>query len=275
MMTLTTIVFDKIRPFADTLIKSTTELCPLVNEIICVEPEITKETSEKIGGVLVRHVPGDLSLRNLGWDYTPKMYCIDHALNHHKGIDAASNDLVVISDADVFFLSDACCTYLNLMEDHHLDFVGISHHQAVDQSYHFFPCVVNCLVRKSRLPDPSFLEDRLTNFPLTKDTTMPFRGKYLITENDVDILKDIKAEYAKSDGYYETGCLLYLWAVRNNWRWLSFQTSDMRLYTTKYQHNNFKFRGKLPFFKLLYHQIGSSKNFKATAADFMKKYELK
>jgi hypothetical protein len=114
--------------------------------------------------------------------------------------------------------------------------------------------VLNCLLRKSEMPDNSFLEKELTlhnSTPELKDSVenISLKGKFLVPT----LMPGTEKYFPNPEGHYETGCQLVIWAKEHNWKWLSFQTSDCYNYTSQYYRSNFAIKDKIERRKLLYH----------------------
>lgn len=145
-----------------------------------------------------------------------------HALGLHHAIDQAREEYVWLTDPDVFFFTAVDALYLDLIRRYDLGIIGISHFTPQQQSYLDFPCVTNCMVRKSDLPgqwlDFALQSGMRLNENCRKLQPMP--GKYLIPG------PVCPEQFPNPQGAFDVGCNLWLWAKEKNWRWLSFYRDD-------------------------------------------------
>jgi hypothetical protein len=195
-------------------------------------------------------------------------YAQSHALGLHTALNHVRTEYVMFCDPDVFFCTAAEEVYLDAMTRHNLTYVGCSHHAAVSNAYGFVPYLVNSLVRVKDLPPPNYLKGQLR---LTGILTME---KYYEEIDNLAAEPEISADgmwlvpgpiphlhhvlpNVKPEALYDTGVNLCLYALENNWRWLSYQTIDTRNYTTKYRRGNFKTNDKQVSQKLIYHAVRS------------------
>ncbi len=194
--------------------------------------------------------------------YHPSVFHIgvEHGLALHVGIDAAANDMLMITNPDLFVYPQLDDFYLDLIEKYELNIIGMSHQISIHQSHGYFPTLFNFVARKSDLPDENFLQEYLKPEYVFKevwdqldeiDRQQDFKGKYLVPNK----IKELAHLYVKTDGHYETGGNLWLWAKQQNWKWLAFQALDSHLYTAAYNRGNVKLNEKLGKRKLLYHAI--------------------
>jgi hypothetical protein len=177
----------------------------------------------------------------------------------HQGIDVAKNNHVMLCDPDVFFLSDIDVFYMDLINKFKLNYIGLSHPAALTQCFTFFPNVLNCLVKKTDLPDKEFLKDYLTLYTATPEdhhqwkeydiANFHMHGKFLVPSK----IPGTDEYFSNPKGHYETGCQLVIWAKQKSWRWLSFQTTDCVNYASQYARANFKIDQRIERRKLLYH----------------------
>ncbi len=203
-----------------------------------------------------------------------------HGVGLHRCLERTKNDLILFSDPDIFFYSAVDETYLRLMEKYDLNIVGVSHPAAINRCYTFFPCVINCLVKKSTLPGPDWLNGWIRDRPT-------------ISKADLERYKDDKAHKLlpgmwlsvgaipglaerfpnkSPDCIFDTGSNLWLWNEERKGKWLAFQTPDCHNYTTALCRGNVKIE-KLPKEKLLYHAVGGClKDRWDTREEFRKTY---
>lgn len=189
---------------------------------------------------------------------SPTLICLDHAMGLHAGIDAANNNYVMLSDPDVFFYTSVDQYYYDAMQKYKLNLVGLSHFSSVTEAYGFFPNVFNMMFKKQECPDQNWLAEELTLKNVSRDeelksnTKIP--GKYLMPGK----LPGMQHYFPNPDGHYETGSVFLIWAKQQNWRWLSFQTSDVHNYTTAFYRSSFGLRENLGRNKLIYHATNGS-----------------
>lgn len=270
MITLCTVLLGNLEDAFSIMLDSVSQKMKLVTEIIAVRVD-TEEASEQhldINGIHVRRYNCPLSV------------IYGHALGLHECIRLASQDYLMFCDPDIFFYSDVDKLYMDMFEKYNLNIAGISHHAATNQSYTFFPCVMNCLVRKSQLPGEDWLKEYLKIRPSVLNHTamtgqeedesnyVPAPGKYLLVGHIPQLVSQFPNKNPGCN--WDVGCNLWLWAHRQSWNWLSFQTLDCHNYDTKYHRSNL---GKLnlPRQKLLYHCTSSS--LKSDHNCFRAKYE--
>lgn len=257
MITLCTVALRRLDGFIDILKQSIFKHTTLIDEVVIVrvdEPDCQKE--QVIRGVNFKEIGYHAGLQERG--NPTAVMCLEHALGLHRGIDEAKNDLVMICDPDVFFLSPVDKLYLDLFLSNDLHIIGVSRPEGVAHANTFFPSVINSMFRKSSLPGEDYLREYLTanhSMPeafLQEDVALP--GKILIPSN-VTKMTDV---WPNPTGHHETGCNLYLWAKEKNWQWLAFQTTDCHTYSTAYCRGNKK-APKLAKQNLLYHAINSTR----------------
>lgn len=190
-----------------------------------------------------------------------------HALGLHHALDNTKNNYVLFSDPDVFILNSVDSIYLKLMEELQLDIIGIEHPHWQNQAYLHFPCVINCLVNKERLPNKEWLADQLylRNNNSTGDGNLPkpivpLPGRFLVPSP----LPDHYHKFPNPSGLYDVGANLWLWANR----WLSYGTEDGMSYSTSY-HANFDLESCTTV-PLLCHQKDSAQK---SGAAFRRLYE--
>jgi hypothetical protein len=187
-----------------------------------------------------------------------------HALGLHACINRVETEFIMFCDPDLFLCSAVDELYLNLMNKYNLNYIGCSHHSAVANAYSYFPYVMNSLVRKKDLPDESFLRGLLkfrngcimVEGLTAEDNFEPADGKYLVSSPIPGHWH--KLPNIKPNVFFDTAVNLCLWGIEQNWRWLSFQTPDAHNYTTKYFRGNFKFTDRIPFQRLIYHDVRQS-----------------
>jgi len=266
MISICTVYLEAIRPFLDIFLDSVQKNMSLVKEVILARVDVDEKTPTS--GYSPPNVKYRLdSLRN-GLRVTEIGIALDslrwhaHALGLHECVDAANEEFIWFSDPDVFFYTNLDRIYMDLLKEHNLNYIGVSHHAAVHQAYMFFPCIMNSLVRKADLPGPDFMKGHLKirKAPLLiseipeDDLGEPANGKYLLG-SPVRAYWDQFPNKIESR-IYDAGCNLWLWSQQQKWRWLSFQTADCHTYTTGYYRSNCGIAMKKKQ-KLLYHATSS------------------
>ena len=259
MISLVTVFIDTLDKYLPYLEESIIKKTKLINEVLIprVDTNIAfyKEWTKR--GITFKTFGARNSL--IMDFHSPALHCLHHALGLHLGIDAAKNNYIMMCDPDIFFLSDLDVFYIDLINRFKLNYIGLSHPAALTQSFTFFPNVLNCLVKKSDLPDDNFLKNDLTLYTATPEDLHQWkeydianrylRGKFLVPSR----IPGTEEYFPNPKGYYETGCQLVIWAKQKNWRWLSFQTPDCLNYTSQYARANFKITERIEKRKLLYH----------------------
>jgi hypothetical protein len=254
MISLCTVILEPLeRNFEKIFIDSVVGRLPKVSEVIIVKIDATNPWIAEwdIGNIHFIKIGYPLKIDYPNINIGPNDDSgIQHALGLHVGVDKAKNDYILLSDPDVFFYPKTDEFYLDLMTKKNLDLVGCSHHLAIDYACGYYPNQVNLLLKKSNLPDHTFLENKLYRRNSVKDENYinyKLPGKWLIPgpiPEYVDIFPNKK-------GLFETGCNLWILGQQRNWNWLSFQTLDCNLYTSLY-HRGIKTE-KIKKRKLIYH----------------------
>ena len=237
MITLCTVTLDTLNQYEKVLIESILQHCTMINEVIFADnsknPDFYDEWEE--GKIIFRRIGAQTTTTVLaGGD--------QHALGLHTGIDAANNDLIYLCDPDIFFINNVDEFFYNLKNKYALDAIGCSHHSATELSSTFFPWHGAILMNRTKLPTiPSWLNPK-------------YPGKWLMA----GLGTDEKELYPNPSGTFDTASALWLWAHLQNWKWLSFQTQDAHLYTTKFFRSNIKISEHFPLKKLIYHAVSGS-----------------
>jgi hypothetical protein len=241
MISICTVILDRLQSFLDINIESICEQLEHVKEvIICnVEQDSSYNREEIIKGKTFKYFGGKQNLFQVSG---ANSICEQHALGLHMAIERATHEFIWLSDPDIFFYNAVDKIFLDLIGQYKLNCIGISHQNAMNEAYGFFPTVANLMVRKKDLPDNTYLKKELTlNFETPNKYLFPGRA-------------NIEDEfYYNPKGHFETGCNLLPWAIKQNWRWLSFQTLDCSNYSTLPYRNQPRSNIKLPKQKLLHH----------------------
>jgi hypothetical protein len=185
-----------------------------------------------------------------------------HALGMQAALQYADQEYVMFVDPDCFFYPEADEIYLNLMDKHSLNIIGVSHHWATGLGATFFPYIINCMMKRDTLPDENFLKGKLfarpgamshhlpDNLEDFEKLKYPMDGKWLIQG---PILEYLDRFPNKDNPIFDLSCNLWLWNQDRDGKWLAFQTTNVHEYTTAFYRTNFKLKDKLPKRKILYH----------------------
>lgn len=280
MISLATVFVEKTTEYQQVFLSSVLEKTELISEVMicCVErPADFREEWTERNIKFIKFGP------SAPYAYKPISYhgpSLQHGLGIHACIDAASNDHVFCSDPDVFFYTAVDKIYLDLMNKYKLNYVGCGRHSAGnDCCYGYFPYIHNCLVRRSDLPDESFMEGEYTRQRVEKEisdydpNSAPevFPGKFLFPMR----IESYDHYFPYPDRAYDTAMYLYVWAKQQDWRWLSFVTPDRYNYTTQYfrTSDNLKIKDRLPFQKLLYHQGDTTWHYPQGLKEFLETFK--
>jgi hypothetical protein len=253
MITLCTVVLDSCERYLPVLVESIVEKTKYISEVLIAKPDGKKDYSREWI---------DRNIRFLEFTHSEELFH-SHSLCLHECIDRAKNDFVLLCDPDVFFYSAAEEVFLDLYHKHELGAIGTSHHNSINQAQAFFPYIFNLLLRKSTLPDANWMKGLIKTPPVLllgqKDryeTAKIMDGKWLLPGAIPGYWERFPNH--GNNAIFDVSCNLTLWAQDQNWKWLSFQTTDCHTYTTRYFRGNFKIKEKIPFRKLIYHSVGST-----------------
>jgi hypothetical protein len=261
--------------FCDTLVRQT----KLVDEVIFVKVDaadgIIKEwTKEHIRFKLVGHLFNKGFNENV--DVRWFQMVAGHAYGIHHALEHATNDLVWMLDPDQFFFTAVDVIFHNLMMKYEIDIIGVSHFNPVDQSYLDFPCIINCMCRKSFLPPPSWLSGELFIWSDMWDRpnchiVQPAEGKWLVAGP----MPNHYHKFPNPKGIFDAGCNLWLWNDERKGRWMGFYL-DVWLdsfknnfgcaeivyplnYNSQNYKTNFGLQEKLGNMDLIYHRTRGGK----------------
>lgn len=250
MISICAVVLDSIKHYEDIFLASILKKTSLVTEVILAKNDsglsFYEEWEER-----------GIKFKKFGNrdEFTKGAVCgQQHGYGLNNAIDRATNDLVLLSDPDIFFYSAVDDFYFQLMMKHGLNAVGCSHHSATELGQRFFPWHGNVLLKKSELPTSTWLEGELE-----------VKGKFLLPGAGYSQ----RATYPNPDGNFDTSSGLWLWSNEQNWKWLSFQTTCANVYSTVYYRTNAKIRTRFDFQNLIYHAVSG-----AISEDGWKNFEL-
>lgn len=255
MISIVTVILNRLQPYLDIFIESIFNRLKHISEIIIVNVEKDQSYLNQWfeNGINFKLMGG---AQQLFKTESPVEFCSQHAFGLHLGLEHVTNEYVMFSDPDIFFNSDVDEYYLNLMNDKKINFIGICGPAALCHGIMFFPTVLNCLVKKSDLPPNEFSQDVCPlKEMLNAKHELPAYLHPMVTNL---MSKETTLEFPNPTGHYETGARLFLWSKQQNWRWMSFQTTDQNNYYKNLYRNNFGFKVKLPKEALLYHESLSS-----------------
>lgn len=213
--------------------------------------------------------------REINWQ---NMIC-GHAMGLYQAIGHAQQEYIWMSDPDVFFLSSVDQIYLDLIKKFDLNLIGVSHFNAEGQSYQYCPCIINCMTKKSSLPQSNWLG----GFQAQTSMKIADPTEDVFSVGDCWLIPGYLPEYRNSFpnplGVFDAGCNVWLWNEQNKGKWLSFvlntdglvKDSDYVLnnkgfvdlvyplnYNTSNYMTNFGLKENFGNIDLLYHRTRSS-----------------
>lgn len=266
---------DYVKVFTDS-IKNTSKY---VTEVIFIQVDASNRRpirQWKSGNIDFR-ILGYPLLKEIRGCCSPEwaMMVCGHACGLHEAIEQAGNDYIWLSDPDVFFFNAVDDLYLRLMKQYELSIIGVSHFNSLRQSYCYFPCVTNCLLRKSWLPDRNWLlGDLWVRTGMTTrenpECVVECPGKYLMPSP----IPSHTMRFPCPDGMFDVGCNLWLWNEEQHGRWLAFYLEQWNKdfetnfgftelvyplnYNTQSYMTNFDLQVDLGVCDLLYHRTRGS-----------------
>jgi len=243
MISLITVLMDKVAKYFPLFCQSLNNHAKLISEVIICNPHFQQSYNKTWKDTL--------HYTMVGSKYTTQRHNFDisqdHAFSLYEALQHTKNDIILVSDLDIFFYTSVDELYVNLMNKYTLNAIGIARNNPNIYSQGFFPSVVNMMCKKSELPSSGWVKKFNLDFG---DNLFSFNTTWRHTRPHFDGMMPKR-------GHYDTGCLLSLWARENKWKWLSFITHDLHNYTTTpciTETNTIR----LPKSRLLYHQSGSS-----------------
>lgn len=255
------VVPEHYESYAEIMLDSVFKFLNLVSKIYIARP-----TADKNETIISREFKHNKEILRFNAP-TKDTIMFGHSIGLHACIDKVETEYTMFSDPDIFYMCRADELYLELKNKFELNYVGCSHHSATSNAYGFFPYLMSSLVKTAELPPKSWMQGHLK-----------YRGSCLMLEN---LNKDEEVSYELADGKYllpgpipefaqklpnvkptvlfDTGNSLCLYGAEQSWKWLSFQTSDCHLYTTKYYRtsSSLKVREKFSFNNILWHSVRS------------------
>lgn len=251
MITVVTSIHKTSAIFIDAYIKSILKTQLVKECILVVTDRSLKQTIIQQSGITFKIVrlPPDYPYREPG-AVIGSLACQDHGYGLSYGASLATQEYIMFCDHDVYFYLPVDKIYLSLMEKHSLDVIGLSHFSPTSLFFHYFPTVINMLVRKDKLPDAAFFADMKKISSDIGDVLSPPGSKFELAVRNGPMRDLVPAP----ERIYDTGSLLYFWALKNNWRWLSFQTRDTLNYDLGYCRGNIADVPRLKGMNFLYHE---------------------
>lgn len=269
MISLCTVIEDRIRnDYHVIFMESIQKQCRSISEIvICDLNAIPKSCVYKKNVIVGPSIHHNVLNHNI-----PRDVSTWHALAIHATIDRASKEYLLITDSDIFLYKEGIDLWLiEMMEKYNLNYIGCAKNNPTTQSFKYFPCVQFCMVRKKDLPPPSWSSDKFSPKQSCLYCKL-FSDKFLVPHHCIK--QEELAKYPNPSGFADTGYLLWLWALENKWRWLSFLPDGLHVYNTKYLRSNCEIENiKIKNEKLLYHQTGAFHFYPQGLKEFTEEYE--
>jgi hypothetical protein len=262
---------EPCRPYIDVLIESIIHRGTHVREILIAVTDAKEEfdTCRHIGEVRVRRFGVPMKVINF----------FGHALGLQACIKRAAGEYILFSDPDVFWYMGVDKFFLNMVKEYNLNYIGVAHHNAINQCFFFFPYVIQSMARKDTLPDDDWLRDSLYyNRCLSRqdldrsdvDDWKPAPGDWLIPGPVTTTMSHYPNQ--APDAIFDVGCNMWMWNEERKGRWVSFLTRDCKDYTIAMNRANFKLP-KLPMKKLIHHNCDSARAFPGSFEKFRELYE--
>lgn len=256
-----------------------------MDDMVDIFLEILKNKSSKINEIIVVHNkekgnPREVQLGNIKVKHVrtyENKFSVDPSIALHAGLEYTSNPYIIFSDPDlVVCKKNFDIMYLEMMEKYKLNIIGCSHYWYNWQSYQKFPCVINCMIKKEKLPNENWLKNEIKFRPIKlcdnkdNDDYPLLDGKWLAAGPIPSRYK----EFPATKLLYDIGCNLFLWDKDNGSRALTFLAGkDERIYNTKDYHVNFNnFNENFKNEILLKHGFRSINNMKAM--DWIKNWAI-
>ena len=245
MISLITVVIDKVEKYFPIFYESLNKYAKIISEVVICNahfPSSYKKT----------WTIGNINYVMIGSKYTDLRHNFDisqdHAFSLYEALKHSTKEILYISDVDLFFYTNIDELYLKLINNYNLNIIGVARNNPNIYSQGYFPSVVNMMLKKSELPSIEW----------TKNFNLDFGDNFFSFNT---IWREKRSAFdkvmARPNCHYDTGCLLYLWALENKWKWMSFITHDLHNYsTTPCIMNSNSIR--LAKTRLLYHQSGST-----------------
>lgn len=281
MVSICTVMLDVLDEYFDIFAESICDKLPLVKEIIVAKIDADRSYSKTFYRKDKKFcIFGCPFFNDIKFQFNQGH---SHAYGLHECIDCATQEYLLFTDPDLFFYSNVDEVYYKMMKEYNLNVIGVSHHNSVALGQVYFPCLVNLMIKKSDLPDDSFLKGELKLRPYQRmSERVKFKdeeldsadGKWLIPgplPNHYDKFPNPN----KLDCVFDTGVNFFLLAKEKNWKWLAFQTMDCHKYTTKYSRGSIRLKqNKNNYIDIVYHAVGGTRLVNGNLAIFKKEYNM-
>lgn len=213
----------------------------LLTEVIVVH---NTQKESIIGKEKLRHI----NVKHVGTN-TDEEISVHPSEGLHAGLEHVTQPYIIFSDPDVaIFKNKFDLFYKEIYDKYDLNIIGVSHYLHQDQAFKQFPTVINCMIKKNKLPPKEWMAGEIKWRPLRykhaiknlKDDYKCFDGKYLWPGPIISRYH----EFPYTKGIYDIGCNLFLWDKDNGSKALTFMAdpNDKRIYHTNIFKSNFNFK---------------------------------
>lgn len=222
MISAVTVAYTKFPdPHIENFTNSLNYMSKRVSELVVVynkdEPFFK---TEKVGKINIKHIsPEPKNIQHVDkktrriYQYSKTIYQ-DHAFCLHKAIENAEEEYLLITDPDVvFYMHGFDEMYLNLYNAYDLNIIGISHYDNPVYGKDF-PTVINCLIKKDKLPDSNWMKGELKLKPYNGKNILKYSDDWPCMDGHYLLPGPIKSrwrEFPNPHTWFQTGCNLYLW----------------------------------------------------------------
>lgn len=172
MISLVTVAYKPTPPdeLVEVFLKSLKNMATQIKEIIIVHgrSKIPFLIEKKIGNINIKQIAPTPHIIN--HNSQEKSLYFEHSLAMHFGINQTTEPYIMMSDPDVIFYTKGFDEYyLNLYNKYNLNIIGVSHYHHSDQPFYLnFPTIINCLIKKEKLPNSNWLKGLLKLRPIIK-----------------------------------------------------------------------------------------------------------
>jgi hypothetical protein len=260
MISLLTVQIDGCKEHLKVLLDSVFKRSKLVTEVIIAISDATDPTfyDEKL--------EGKIKIKRVATDMCGQQLWYGHGLGLCTALSHASNPFVIFHDPDCFWYTAVDEFYIDLYNKYNLNYIGVSHHNGINQCFTYFPYVISSMAKVATLPNKDWLKGKLKfrgamlhRAELKPDDPGDLAdGKFLIPNPIPDLCNTYPNK--NDDAIFDIGCNMWLWNEERKGKWLSFQTLDCHTYTSRYYRSNFKLSVKFPLQNLVYHLGSGSRN---------------
>lgn len=261
MISLCSVTLPCIEPFLEITLNKILAKKRLVKEILICDvkqPSSYLQTQE-IDGTPIIKFGIDLPPLDHGSFFDQSS---EHALAIHECIQKSQYDYILLNDPDAYWHSSVDEIYYTFMQQYNLNLIGCAKiNAATFEAAGYFTNPFSMMFRKQDLPGPDYMEDELVLRNGTKVPGRIFIPPLKFVNGELDWYNgkprfDI-SDYPNPNGFCDTGSILMRWAKDQKWKWLSFLNGDEHNYYTKWSRSEPRITERLPYHKLLYHQISS------------------